>query len=195
MVDAGQLVNWDPKDLGEHPMFTPMLVTREEISHIVDAETDGLNHIWHGKELLLPKGARVAVGPTFKLQSGISGMLDFNLDENLAPGQFWVEASSEDGFKFKVHLATDLYEHLRYHRQELIGSNIMAHIVSATFGILNRDYATDDEEEGWKSYHNLLGLAELLEEKGLGHWADDAFRPEQAATCLYPHMLAGGNDQ
>ena len=189
------LVKWDTTDLGEHPMFTPILVTRDEIAHVVDAETDGLNRIWHGKELFLPKGARVAVGPTFKFQSGISGLLDFNLDENLAPGQFRVEDSSEDGFKFKVHLATDLHEHLHSHRQELVGRNIMAHIVSAALGILKRNYTTDNEEEGWKSSHNLLGLAELLEEKGLGHWADDEFRPEQAATCLYPHKLPGGNDQ
>ena len=192
--DPEQLVRWDPADLGEHPMFTPMLVARGEISHVVDAETDGLSQIWHDKELHLPKGARVAVGPTFKFQSGISGILDFSLHQGLNPGQFRVQDSSEDGFKFKVYLAADLFQHLRYHRRELVSGNIMVHIVSAALGILKRDYATDDDAEGWKSYHNLVGLAELLEAEGLGHWADDDFRPEEAATHLYPHRLSEGTE-
>ena len=192
--DPEQLVRWDPADLGEHPMFTPMLVARDEISHVVDAETDGLSQIWQGRELFLPKGARVAVGPTFKFQSGISGMLDFSLDKDLNPGEFRVEDSSEDGFKFKVYLAANLFQHLRHHRREIVSGNIMVHIVSAALGILKRDYAMDDDAEGWKSYHNLVGLAELLEEEGLGHWADDDFRPEQAATRLYPHRLSEGSE-
>lgn len=168
-----------------------MMVTQEEIRHTVDCQADGLSQIWDGKELVLPKGARVAVGPTFKFQSGVNGVLDFNLDENLGSGRFKVLASSEDGFKFKVHLAPNLYDHLRYRRQELAGRNIMVHVVSAAFGILQRDYsvAEDEEGSGWKSFRNLVGLAELLQESNLGHWSDKEFNPEMAATGLYPHKL------
>ena len=183
------LVQWQSSDLGEYPMFTPMLVAREEIAHTVHASRDGLHQIWDGRNLLLPKGGRVAVGSTFKFQSGLNGLLDFNLDGALALGQFWVEDSSEDGFKFKVHLATNLYEHLRYDRQQLAGANIMVHIVSAALSILQRDYSQDDGEEGWRSSRNLTGLADLLETEGLPHWADEEFRPEQVATRLYPHKL------
>ena len=185
-----QPVQWDPMDLGEHPMFTPMLVTRNELSHVVDAQTDGINQIWHGKKLCLPKGARVAVGPSFKFQSGITGILDFNLDKALSCGQLRVEPSSEDGFKFKVHLAKNLYDHLVHNRQELVGGNIMVHIVSVALGILKRDYDSDSGDEGWQSYPNLDGLAEMLDKKGLGHWTDDEFKPELAATILYPHKVA-----
>ena len=190
-----QLIEWQQSDLGEYPMFTPMLVACDEIIHTVRASKDGLHPIWDGRELLIPRGGRVAVGSTFKFQSGINGLLDFNLDEALAPGQFWMEDSSEDGFKFKVHLARNLYEHLRYERQQLAGANIMVHIVSAALGILQRDYTRDDGEEGWRSFRNLTGLADLLETKELPHWDDEEFRPERVATMLYPHKLPDGSGQ
>ena len=138
-----------------------------------------------------PKGARIAVGPTFKFKSGISGILDFNLDESLTQGRFRVQPSHEDGFKFKVHLATDLYQHLRHQRNELTGRNIMVHVISAALSILQREYAKDDEEEGegWRSHRNLIGLTDLLEQHGLHHWSDDDFQPELTATGLYPHII------
>ena len=192
-----QIVEWARDELGEFPMFTPMIITQEIIEHTVDSVADGLRQIWDGKKLALPKGARVAVGATFKLQSGINGLLDFSLDENLSAGRFKVQASSEDGFKFKVHLAPNLYEHLRYRRTELAGANIMVHIVSTALGILQREYGEDENEdgEGWKSSRNLVGLAELLQENNLGHWSHDHFNPEMAATGLYPHQLPAEGDQ
>lgn len=186
-----QSVEWEQEDLGEFPMFTPMIVTRDEIHHIADSSVDGLSRIWDGKEFLLPRGARVAVGPTFGFQSGISGLLEFNLDEGLEEGRFKVEPSSENGFTFKVHLAQNLYNHLRYQyqRTEPAGMNIMVHVVSAALARLRQDYSQDDGEEGWRSFPNLVGLADMLEQKGLGHWANEDFRSEVVATGLYPHKL------
>ena len=186
-----QSIAWDQQDLGEYPMFTPMIVAREAIQHTVSAATDGLNQVWDGREISLPKGGRIAVGPTFKFKAGISGILDFNLDDKLESGRFRIQASHEDGFKFKVHLATDLYQYLRHRRNEQTGRNIMVHIVSAALSLLQRDYSGDDETEGegWQSYRNLIGLADLLEQKNLGHWSDENFQPEYTATGLYPHIV------
>ncbi len=189
--EAEQLISWSQMDLGEYPIFTPMIVAKESIQHTADADADGLNRVWHGRELLIPKGARIAIGHTFKFKSGISGILDFNLDEDLAPGRFKMHPSHEDGFKFKVYLASDLYQHLRHRRKEVSGENIMVHVVSVALSILQRDYATDYEHEGegWQSHRNLLGLADLLAQSNLGHWSDDNFQPELAATGLYPHRI------
>lgn len=71
-----QLIAWQQQDLGEYPMFTPMIVTNQPIEHVAAAGADGLNEVWDGRELILPKGARIAVGPTFKFKSGISGILE-----------------------------------------------------------------------------------------------------------------------
>ena len=186
-----QTIEWVQEDLGEPPMFTPMLVTREEIRHTVDSKTDGLNPIWDGREIILNAGARVAVGQTFKFQSGLNGILEFNKDEELAPGQVRVEPSSENGFTFKVYLAPNLYNHLRYRRKEMPGTNIMVHVVSTALGILQKDYsdAADEDGTGWQSYRNLVGLADLLQRHGAGLWSDENFKPELAATILYPHPV------
>ncbi len=192
-----QLIAWQQQDLGEYPMFTPMIVARQCIQHNVNADTDGLNRVWDGRELLIPKGGRVAVGYTFKFKSGISGILDFKLDEGLDLGQFQVEPSEQDGFKFKVALASDLHQHLRYRRAEIAGRNIMVHIISVALRILQQDYSKDDEEagEGWQSYPNLIGLDNLLDQSGIHHWSDENFRPELAATKLYPHTIPSERSQ
>jgi hypothetical protein len=188
---AHQLVKWEQDDLGEPPMFTPMLIAGEEIHHTVDCKSDELNPIWAGREIHLDMGARVAVGKTFRLQSGLNGILEFNLDEELGPGQVKVEASSENGFTFKVHLAPGLYNHLKYRRKEMPGINIMIHVISTALGILQREYAEagDEEGTGWQSYRNLVGLAELLQQHGVELWSDEDFKPELAATKLYPHPI------
>ena len=41
-----QLIEWSQSDLGEYPMFTPMIVTRESIVHIANSQSDGLSPIW-----------------------------------------------------------------------------------------------------------------------------------------------------
>lgn len=186
-----QVIAWRQNDLDESPMFTPMLVVREVISHTAVAESDGLNALWNDRELCLPQGARIAVGPTFMFKSGIAGMLDFVVDKNLPDGRFKVTDSTEDGFKFKVHLAANLHRHLKTRRNDLAGKNIMVHIVSATLSLLQKNYKDDNEEEGgWKSFPNLRGLADLLQERGLPHWTEvENFQPEYVATQLHPHEL------
>ena len=185
-----QEIDWRPDDLGSHPLFTPMIVMASDLRHKVDATRDGLDRLWHGKILHLYKGSRIAICSTFALQSGVLGLLDFRLREDFDPGRFKVEPSQEEGFTFKIHLAKDLFDYLRYGRQAPAGRNIMTHIVSAALSVLRRDYASDDGEEGWESYPNLVAFANQLEEKQLGHWCDDDFDPAFVATSLYPHLPA-----
>lgn len=187
-----QLVEWARDDLGEYPMFTPMIVLREDITHIVNSAKDGLNHMWDGKELRLPKGARIAIGNTFKFQAGINGLLDFNQDDELESGRYRLEASTEDGFKFKVYLASDLCTYLCHQRNDLVGQNIMTAVVTTAFSVLHQEYGRDDAESGgesWRHYRNLQGLASLLTDHGLDHWSNENFKAEMVATSLYPHKL------
>ena len=167
-------------------MFTPTIVAAAEMRYTIDAHRDGLNPLWDGREVELPKGARLAIGPSFAFQSGLQGLLVFRDDEQMGAGQFRVEPSNEGGFQFNVHLATDLYRFLVSHRHEAAGWNVMTGIVSAAFARLQKDYAGDDGEVGWKSHPNLIMLAEDLERRGLPMWTDEAFQPEVAATTLYP---------
>lgn len=182
------LIEWQREDLGEYPMFTPMIVAREPMQHTANAAQDGLNKIWDGKPLSIGKGARVAIGNVFKFKTGINGILDFIPDDNLPEGAFYVEESTQDGFKFKVHLAKDLFDHLKYSPRDITSENIMPHIVSSALSILQKDY-NEDGEGGWSSYPNLESLAHWLEEQNIKHWADDSFRPDKATTKIYPHKI------
>ena len=184
-----QTLRWDPEDIGAHPVFTPMVAACAEIEHRVDAQRDGVDPLWNGCKLRLPKGAKVAIGPTFALTSGLLGLLDLSLEEELQAGQFRIDESQEDGFKFKVRLAEDLHGYLRGGRHEEARANIMTHIVSAALGRLASKYAKDDGEEGWGSYANLVALTALLEAHQIPHWSDENFDPAQAATTLHPHRL------
>ena len=185
-----QEISWDPGDLGEPPIFTPMIVSASALEHTISAEFDGVAPQWDGRTVRLQKGSRVAVCPAFALRSGIIGLFDFILEESFSPGRFKVEPSTEEGFRFKVHLARDLFDYLKNQRRESIGANVMTHIVSSAFSHLRSDYADDDgTSEGWQSFSSLRSLAELLNSEGLGHWGDEDFDPEFVATSLYPHRL------
>ena len=185
------LVTWVPDDLGAHPVFTPMIVCAEDIDHRVSTKRDGVNALWEGRDLNLLKGSRLAVCPTFALQSGVRGLLDFSERREMHPGQFRVAASREGGFRFKVYLASDLFRGLQapYVRQGPIGGNIMTHIVSTALSLLRTEFPDDDGEEGWRSYANLVALAGELDSLNLRNWSDEDFEPELASTALYPHKL------
>lgn len=193
--DSSHLVHWDPEDLGAHPRFTPMIVSAARMELVIESARDGVNALWDARAVDLPKAAKLAVGPTFALRSGLLGLLDFRLDEALKPGQFRVEASHEGGFRFNVYLAADLHGFLATQRQDAVGWNIMTHIVSTAFGQLARNFGNDDGEEGWESFANLVSLAQELERRGQPNWADETFEPEVVATALYPHkaVLSGEN--
>ncbi len=167
-----------------------MVVAANEIEHTVVAEKDGLDPLWDGHELRLPKGAKVAIGPTFALKSGLLGLLDFSLEDDLKPGQFRVDPSHEGGFRFKVRLASDLHGYLRAARHKETRANIMTHIVSAALGVLALKYGQEDDGDERASYPNLEALAALLEANKLPHWSDNTFDPALAATTLHPHQLS-----
>ena len=185
-------VSWDPDDLGEHPKFTPMLVSSRAFEHTISADSDGVVPQWDGIKVRLQRGSRIAVCPTFQLRSGLIGLFDFRLEETFSPRLFKVEPSTEEGFRFKVYLAKNLFEYLQYQRQEASKASIMTHIVSAALSHLKSNYTEDDEDEGWRSFSGLRSLATHLQSEGLGHWGDDNFDPEFVATSLYPHRVDEG---
>lgn len=185
-------VSWDRDDLGEPPKFTPMIVSSAHLEHVVSAEPEGVVPQWDGMAIRLERGSRIAVCPTFEMRAGLIGLFDFRLRDSFPPGRFKVEPSTEEGFRFKVFLAKDLYDYLRFQfqRQEPSGASIMTHIVSSALSHLERDYVDDDDTEGWQSFSGLRALADHLDSKNLGHWGDEGFDPAFAATTLYPHRLA-----
>ena len=183
------VVEWNPDDLGSHPLFTPMLVLKRELEHVVDAKADGLDVLWHGRRLRLPKAARIAVGSTFMLQGGIQGLLRLRRAEELPEGSFRVRADTSADLMFLVEAAPELHAYLARERPGVTRGNIMTHVVSAAFRVLQREYGMEENQELRSSDRNLHALANALETGGHPHWTSDEFQPEEVATRMYRHRV------
>ena len=182
-AEARQAVAWSAGDLGEPPLFTPMVVCTETVELSLDSDADGLHRIWDRQEVTLHKGARLALGSVIHLETSISHLLSMRKDDKLPPGRFLVDVQTEP-FLFIVKLSGDLHSFLQFDRSAH-RTNIMTHVVTACFSLLQRKFPADDGESGWKSHRNLVALAEHLKSNGLLDWTEDDFRPEEAATALY----------
>ncbi len=186
--DARQEIVWDRADLGDSPLFTPMILCTEPTNFTVDATRDGLHKLWHQQRVQLRRGSRLALGSVIRLKSSIQQLLSLRKDERLDEGRFVVEVK-EEPFCFHVRMGEELHRFLSVPGPP-IRAHILTHIVTACLARLQRDYGDDDGEAGWRSFDNLRSLAELLDHKGLTHWSDPEFFPEEVATSLYPHRLS-----
>lgn len=183
---------WNEDDLGEPPLFTPMILCFETIEMTLSSERDGVHELWDGCRIQLEKGSRLAVGSVVERETSLVDLLVFKEDPEQKEGSFSASAAT-DPFRFIVHLHPKLHRYLasaNIYRKGGLRENIMTHIVSACFALLQRDFSEDDEEEGWKSHRGLRALAEEMANEGLPLWTDlDNFKPEVAATTLFPHTF------
>ncbi len=187
-------VRWDTENLGESPLFTPMILCTASCELTISQKRDGVHSIWDGAHINFKKGSRLALGPVVRLQSSIIQLLSFRKDENLKNGTFFVDAETQP-FRFLVNVSPDLHRFLHFEGEHQTRKNIMTHVVTACFALLQRDFAEDNEEEGWRTHRNLLALADFLESKGLQCWDAPEFRPEEVATTLYSHILPVENEE
>ena len=186
---AAQRIQWNQNDLGEPPLFTPMIVSADSCSLLLSEDRDGVHAIWDRQAVTIQRGSRLALGHVVQLRSSILQLLSLYENKDLGDGEFYVDALTEQGFQFKVNLSPNLHRFLQVPRKDGIRGHVMTHIVTACLGLLQRDFHEDNEEEGWKSHRNLRAFADFLKSRDLPHWSDDAFRPEEVATKLYPHAL------
>lgn len=187
---AEQRIQWDQNDLGEAPLFTPMIVSVTSRALQLSEEHDGVHRIWNGQLVRITKGSRLALGHVVQLRSSILQLLSLHADKDLAEGQFFVDAETEQGFQFRVSLHPKLHQFLQFEGTDGIRGHLMTHVVTACLALLQRDFHQDsDQDGGWASHRNLRAFADFLKSKGLPHWSEDDFRPEQVATALYRHTL------
>jgi len=182
-----QEVQWERDELGQPPMFTPMIVCWKAQKITLRAKRDGVHAIWNQQRVILQRGSRLALGRVIHLESSIEHLLSLHKDEQLKDGQFAVEIETEP-FRFRANVSPDLHLFLRHPRDEN-HNNIMTHIVTACLARLQHEYENPDE---WRSFPSLVALADYLESNRQEHWNDREFRPEKVATALYPHVLPKG---
>ena len=191
--DATQKIEWDPKNFGEPPYFTPMILCIEDVRCVLNSDEDQVHPDWDGVEAAFPKGAWLALGPVLQLKSsGMESLISIHPDDALGPGRFRTEVVDGDEFRFKVHCSLELHALLQGKKgRRTQRADVMIHVVTSCFAALQREYPPEDEgEEGWRAYKSLEALAGRLADENYCDWSDARFRPEEAATLLYPHEMA-----
>ncbi len=179
-----QRIAWDAGDLGEPPLFTPVVLCTSDVEEIaLSARSHGVHEVWDGVPVAMRKGARLAVGDVFDLRSSMMQFIRIEADDRQEGNSFHVEPEAEP-FGFVVRASPSLHRYLRSAPADPVRKNVMTHIVTACFALLQRKYG--DEEE-WD--RNLQRLADHIAAEYPHRWDDDEFRPEAAATALYPHVL------
>ena len=195
--ESVQIVKWDIGIVGEPPIIRPIIVTTKQIECELTAEDD-VADVLIGKKIQIPKGARLARGKYLRSISSLESLLDINKDEELPNGCFVVEASENDGYRFRVNVAPDVFYFISIPRpNDPLYRSIGAHMASRCFEILRIEQGygdeetsgNDDGEQKWTEHSNLVMLSDLLRERGLPHWSDDNFKPEEVALQLYPLIL------
>ncbi len=188
--DSRQRIECDRANLGEPPLFTPLVVCTDQIVWTLDTDTDGVDPIWHGQTITLNRGSRLAVGNIVRLETSMARLLKLHADKDLEPGQFYVEEQTEP-YQFNVKLHPKLHRFLRYKSgQRAERNNIIVHIVTACLALLQREWREGDDKKDWESIPNLKAFAAHLEDLNIPLWTDEEFVPEQAATKLYPLEFA-----
>ena len=183
-----QRVTWSEHDLGEPPLFTPMILCTESVEVRVDAKRDEVHPAWHGRRVSIPVGARLAVGHVFDLRSSVTQLVEIKQDDKLSGSTFYVETVSEP-FRFRVKAGPELIRYLGRSPRSTTRSNVMTHVVTACFAVLQRQFG---DREQWD--RNLFRLADHILPEYSYAWDEEDFRPEEAATILYPHVLPEGEE-
>lgn len=91
---------------------------------------------------------------------------------------------------FLVEAAPDLHAYLARERPGPTRGNIMTHVVSAAFRVLQHEYGEEDNQELLSSDRNLQALANALQQGGHPHWTSPEFQPEEVATRMYRHRVS-----
>lgn len=188
---ACQRVKWDMDVVGEPPMLRPIIISVAEI-YCMLGPSDGVAQAWQGREITIPKGARLALKSYLRPNSSLHHLLKVENNTSLRDGCFEVKPCEEDGFYFKVQAASDLFPFLQNASgHEAHRKSVLTHVAGRCLEILAREYSGQDEEgeddSKWKSFRNLEALANELVKHELPIWDEEGFAADKVATRLYPH--------
>ena len=177
-------IKWENSIVGEPPKLRPILVyTGEDKEHIFTKEC-GVAELWHGKKIILPRGARLARGGFLNVNTSEYSFLRFEKGD-FAPGIFKVEANTEKGFYFTIRAAPDVFSFVQKHGiEDALRLGILTGVVAQCFSILKHEYK--ERAEDGNEFGNLKILSAKLEQDYGCDWNDDDFDPMLAATTLYP---------
>lgn len=185
-----QLVSWKLDMAGEPPLLGPVILYVGDDQGYMLSDKDGVAGAWQGKEIMIPKGARLAKGRYLRPTASLLSLINVKLSQDLDAGGFKVEANTNQGFRFHLEAAKDVYDFLQNPQGNTeLRRAIIVHAITGCFEILSKEYSGKSEEDsgdGWEQYSNLQVLSDWMNTKNIPHWSGSDFDSMAAATKLYP---------
>ena len=188
-------IEWEDSTVGESPKLRPILIYTGEDKEYEFTKECGVAELWQGRKAILPKGARLARGGFLNVKASEYHFLRFTKDETYDRGSFNVEASTEDGFYFKISAAPDVFNFVQKNGMDQpLRSTILTAVVAQCFSILKYKYKETDDNSN-EGFSNLKILSANLEEEYGHDWNDEEFDPMKAATKLYPFKVPSSGQE
>ena len=168
-------------------MFQPLIIASKDLSGIKLSEEDGVNGLWVGDKIDIPKGAKIAYGPYFHAASLTQSILKIQVSNFLPKGCFEVNEVPEQGFYFQVNASPDLFEKLKNPGKSVKHrDSIYCFALSQALEILKEKY---EDEDKWRDHINLRHLYKFLKNMGTSTWDQEGFSPNQAVAKWVPHDI------
>ena len=169
-------------------MFQPFVITNTRVDRFVVEESHGLDKLWIGEEISLPRAAMLAVQPFYNAKTLMKSLLRLQKgsDGRLKPGSFEVRTTEGEGFYFLVEVENGLYNGLRNPKSFQHRDSIYAMALVQGLEILHKVYK---EPDSWKEHQNLRNLYKMLKDRNLSTWEEEDFKPNQVVAAFHPHEV------
>lgn len=163
-------------ELGDVVFAIPGLVCETAF----EIEPEALSPVWGGAAVAVAPGAWLARGSIYSNRNRVQSLIEFALDEHLAPGAMQIaDPHGDDDIRFTVFLAPDLYSQT--------ADRAIRH--AALVGVFARIHrvAAGNPEAGTGAHRQLAAIRSRLEEHNVALWDAEAdYDPARAATCFEP---------
>ena len=187
------IIQWESSIVGQPPRLRPMLVYTGNDKQYKLTKGCGVASLWQGKEITLPKGARLARGSFLDVNNSECSFLRFSKDKKLEQGICTVSPNHEDGFYFTIKAAPDVFNFIQKKGMDVaLRSGILTGVVGQCFSILKYEYS--DSNDDYQEFQNLKTLSAKLEKEFGEDWNSDNFDPMLTATTLYRFQVPNEGD-
>ena len=169
-----QVVEWDKHEV-EHQLYIMPGVLADRDFELSD---EGLNPIWEGYRLRIPKGWWLARGDTSRSDTLAQSLLRFLMSKDLENGRMRVKPDESSGeLHFVVYLAPDIWPRIRSDRTLQI---------SALIGALAQLPKTLKGREPGDLPSVAQEIRDRLEQADVPIWDQIGYDPALAATAIEP---------
>lgn len=167
---ASQKITIEPGLIEPSNTFVRPLVLSSAEQSFIGSKEHGLDELRHGLKFTFKKGAIIAEGPYFTLESQVNSLFQLKKDGNAPNGTYWIKHIDNPDFVFQVHLAKDLW---KAHKKvdPAVDKVFMAGILASALSYLVRLNSKGDEDGDIVEQHsNLESLFKLLDDYEPNSW-------------------------